>query len=134
MVKKIVSAILIAVLLIGVPVRAYEPNAAEECVLAEFIAAKTGDAPYAVKLAMAAAILNRVDDSRYPETVSGVLSALGYRTVRRTEAYGAALSAVRTAAAGMDITEGATAWAREGSVEAALMRVTFSAAGWVFGE
>ncbi len=128
------TAVLVAVLLAGAPVRAYEPNAAEETALAEFIALRTGDAPYAVKLAMAAALLNRVEDSRYPETVSGVLSAAGYKGARHTAAYDAALSAVRTAAAGMDVTDGATAWARAGSADAARLHVTFSAAGWVFGE
>ena len=102
--------------------------------MAEFIAIETEDAPYAVKLAMAAALLNRLEDSRYPETISGILEAAGYRSVRHTASYGAALSAVRAAAMGMDVTNGARVWAREGSAAALEMIVTFSAAGWVFGE
>ncbi len=108
-------------------------NAAEEKLLTEFILAEAEDAPYAVHLAMAAALLNRLTDARYPDTVSTVVSAAGYRGARHTASYDLVLSAVRTAAAGMDITNGATAWAREGTDEGARILATFRAAGWVFG-
>lgn len=102
--------------------------------MAEYIAAKTEDAPYAIRLAMAAAILNRLSDARFPDTISGIVSAAGYAPTRHTKAYESALSAVRTAAAGVDITDGAVVWAHTDSAEASAIRVTFSASGWVFGK
>lgn len=130
--KMLVSACLLCAVLFTLPVHA-APNAAEERIIAEYIAAKTEDAPYAVRLAMAAAILNRLSDERFPDTVSGILSAVGYSPARHTKAYESALSAVRTAAAGLDITDGAVLWAHADSADAMKMRVTFSVADWVFG-
>ena len=132
MARRAITILLCILMLIPV-VEAADLNAAEERILAQFIAAEAEDAPYAVHLAMAAALLNRLADNRYPDTVSGILSTAGYRTARRTPAYDSALSAVRTAAAGMDFTDGATVWARSNTEKAAAIRVTFSAAGWVFG-
>ena len=133
--KRKLLILLLCVILLTSAVQAADVslNAAEEQLLAEFILAEAEDAPYAVHLAIAAALLNRLTDARYPDTVSTVVSAAGYRAVRHTASYDLALSAVRTAAAGMDITNGATAWAREGTESAALIHRTFSAALWVFG-
>ncbi len=127
-------ALLLTAVLFSAPVSATVPNAAEESIMAEYILSRASDAPYAVHLAMAAALLNRLSDERYPDTVSGVLRAAGYTKVRHTKAYQSALSAVRTAAAGLDITDGAVMWARENTADAAGMHVLFSIAGWVFGE
>ncbi len=130
---KRMAVLFACVLLFFTPVQAHDLNAAEEHVLAVYIAAQTETAPYAVQLAMAAALLNRLTDTRYPDSVSGILSAARYGVVRRGEMYDRALSAVRTAAAGMDITDGATEWARAGTADGERMLVTFRAAGWVFG-
>ena len=111
------------------------PNAAEEVALAEFIAAKTGaDVPYGVRLAMAAALLNRLADARYPATVSAILAAEDYRAARHGAAFESARSAVRAATEGMDITNGASAWARAGTRAAAQIYPHLHIAGWVFGE
>ena len=90
-------------------------------------------APYAVHLAMAAALLNRLEDDRYPDTVSGVLSLAGYRTRRHTASYDFARSAVRAAAEGMDITGGATEWAKADTKKAARLTETFRVEDFVFG-
>ena len=130
---KIALSLLLSVVLFAVPVSAVYPNAAEEIVLAEYIAGEADGEPYAVHLAMAAALLNRLTDPRYPDTVSGVLSLLGYRTRRHTESYVFARSAVRAAAEGMDITGGATAWAKADTEKAARLTETFRVEDFVFG-
>ena len=130
---KIALSFLLSVVLFTVPVAAVYPNAAEEIILAEYIAGEAEDAPYAVHLAMAAALLNRLTDPQYPDTVSGVLSLLGYRTRRHGASFSFARSAVRAAAEGMDITGGATAWAKVNTEEAARLTETFRVEDFVFG-
>lgn len=128
-----IFALILTAAILTVPVSAAHPNKAEEVILSEFIASETEGDPFVVRLCMAAAILNRLDDPSYPSTVSGILSVLGYRACRHTRDYDSALSAIRYAREGMDITGGATAWAKEGTADAARLTVTFRVEDWVFG-
>ncbi|MGM9652257.1 MAG: cell wall hydrolase [Eubacteriales bacterium] len=109
-------------------------NAAEEAALARFCAAETEGEPYVCRLCVAAAMLNRLGDARYPDTVSGILLDAGACFAPGTsKACRRALCAVQTAAFGMDPSGGATEWARAGTARAARLHVLYSAGNMVFG-
>ncbi len=131
-------ALLAWVLLLSIlltPCHAAPPlNAGEAAALADYIAGEAGEAPYAVQLAMAATLLNQRKDERYPDTVSGILTVAGYRCRRSGPIPDGARSAVWAAAEGMDITGGATAWARAGTAEGAGLFGAFALGDFVFGE
>lgn len=129
-----IFAFFLAVLFLALPaaVSAAELNAAEQAAMADYIAVRTEGESYAVRLALAAVLLNRLEDPRYPDTVSGILSVEGYRALRRSSAYPSARAALRAAMEGLDITDGATAWARRGTP--AGVRVHLTIGEWVFGE
>ena len=128
-----ILSLMLAAWLLAVPVSAASPNAAEEAAMAQFIAVQADGESYAVRLAMAAVLLNRLGDPRFPDTVSGILEMAGYAAGWPSEGYRISLSAVRAAAEGMDPTDGAVAWARRGTAEAAGIRTTFAVGDWVFG-
>lgn len=117
----------------ALPARAAEVrlNAAEEAALAQFCAAEAAGEPFVCRLGVAAAMLNRLSDARYPDTVSGILAeAGGVRGRVGGDAYRRALSAVQAAELGMDPTGGALLWARAGSSR---FPVSFAAGGMEFG-
>jgi len=110
-------------------------NAAEEAAAARFCAAEAAGEPLICRVGVAAALINRLEDDRYPDTFSGVLAGAGFRGGRvRPEAYEEALRAVRMAEMGLDPTHGGTAWARRGTArEAEIRDVRLAAGGMVFG-
>lgn len=143
--RKSIAVFCAAAILLGVPLlpvcRAEEKifcvyflNAAEEAALARFCAAAAEGEPFACRLAVAAAMLNRLADPRFPDTVSGILAAAGFSAPKRTQkAYNEALWAVRAAAMGADPTGGAVLWARSDTAAAARIDETFCAGNLVFG-
>ena len=100
--------------------------------MADYIAVKTETESYAVRLALAATLLNQLEDPRYPDTVSGILSREGYRALRRSPAYPSARAALRAAMEGMDITDGATVWSYRGTPAFVTPHLTLGE--WTFGE
>lgn len=111
----------------GVPL-----NACEEAALAQFCAVEAAGEPYVCRLSVAAAMLNRLADARYPDTVSGILAeAGGVRGRVSRDAYRRALSAVQAAEIGMDPTNGALRWAHTGKGR---FTVYFSAGTMEFGD
>lgn len=129
------AAALLAVLCLAarpVPAAAADLNPAEISAMADYIAVKTETAPYAVRLALAATLLNQLEDPRYPDTVSGILAREGYRAARRSSAYPSARAALRAAMEGLDITGGATAWAKRGTPRGITPSLTLGE--WVFGK
>lgn len=127
------AAVLLVLGVCGVPVPVSASlNPAEMAAMAEYVAVKTEGEPYAVRLALSAVLLNRLEDPRYPDTVSGILAAEGYRSIRRSREYSSARAALRAAAEGMDITDGAVEWAYRGKPAGVVPRLTLGE--WVFGE
>ena len=109
-------------------------NAAEEDIAARFCAAEARGEPMLCQMGVAAALFNRLTDSRYPDTLSGNLTTAGFAmSPVKPKEYEYALWAVRCAAAGMDPTGGATEWARAGTPAAARLTVTLKAGNMVFG-
>ncbi len=131
MMRKTAAAVVLLGMLL-MPVSAAELNPAEMTAMAEYIAVKTEGEPYAVRLALAAVLLNQLEDPRYPDTVSGILAAEGYRSIRRSREYASARSALRAALEGMDITDGAVEWAYRGTPAGVVPHLTLGE--WVFGE
>lgn len=129
-----IAAAFLAVLVVTSPasVSAAELNAAQMAAMAEYIAYRTEGESYAVRLALAAVLLNRLEDPGYPDTVSGILSMEGYRAIRRSRDYGSARAALRAAMEGLDITDGAVLWAKRGTP--AGVRAHLTIGEWVFGE
>ena len=131
--RKTAAAVLSLLLLSAPPAAsAADLNPAEMAAMADFIAARTEGEPYAVRLALSAVLLNRLEDPRYPDTVSGILAAEGYRAVRRSREYPSARAALRAAMEGLDITDGATAWALRGTPSGVMPRLVIGE--WTFGE
>ncbi len=86
-------------------------NAAEAAMLARWCAGISED--LAGQVSAAALVLNRLEDSRFPDTVSGVLAGAGYRHVRlRGDTPAQAAYAVRLAQMGIDPTGGAVFFRR----------------------
>ena len=95
----------------GLPARA-ELNQAEEYALARFCAAKTEGEPFICRLAVAAVMLNRMEDPRFPDTISGILTDGGYGASPVSEAdLASARWALQVAVMGVDPTNGALYWA-----------------------
>jgi len=120
------TALLLLIPIAITPVRAQNPaspkplNRAEEYALAAYCAAQTADAPFLTRLAVAAVMLNRLEDSHYPDTVTGVLADGGFTAPAvKEEDLASALWAVRVAAMGVDPTGGSLTWAFEGTGESA---------------
>ena len=110
-------------------------NAAQEAALARFCAVEAAGEPLICRVGIAAAMLNRLSDSRYPDTVSGILSGAGFCGGRvPRELYEEALRAVRMAELGVDPTHGATVWAHRGTARESEISVTLAAGRLVFGE
>ena len=120
--------------LLTLPVRAERAlNPGEAAVLADYIAGEVGGEPYALQLAVAATLFNQLDDPRYPDTVSGILTLRGYRCKKPGTVSDSARSAVWAASEGMDITGGATAFGKAGTAETSGISVTFAFGDYVFG-
>ena len=109
-------------------------NPAEEAAVARYCAFLTKKEPFACQMAIAAVLLNRLADKRYPDTVSGVLSDAGFSAMPvRDEELEGAKWAVRAVQLGVDPTAGALVFARAGTAAAAGIEITYSAGGFVFG-
>ena len=97
-----------------------ELNRAEEYALARFCAAECEGEPFICRLSVAAVMLNRLSDPRFPDTVTGILSDGGYKAspVRETD-LASARWAVRVVQMGVDPTDGSLWWAHTDTAEAA---------------
>ncbi len=128
------AAVLLSLCILAAPTAAaaVELNPAEMAAMADYIALRTEGESYAVRLALAAVLLNQLEDPRYPDTVSGILAREGYRALRRSPDYPSARAALRAALEGLDITDGAVAWARRGTPAGVVPHLTLGE--WVFGE
>ena len=117
----------------GLPARA-ELNPAEEYALARFCAAKTEGEPFLCRLAVAAVMLNRMDDPRFPDTISGILTDAGYGASPVSEADLASTRwALQVAVMGVDPTNGALYWARSDTADAADLIPHLTVGKRVFG-
>ena len=111
-----------------------ELNRAEEYALARFCAAECEGEPFICRLSVAAVMLNRLSDPRFPDTVTGILSDGGYKAapVRKTD-LASARWAVRVALMGVDPTDGSLWWAHTDTAEAAGLTPHLTVGRWVFG-
>ncbi len=121
------GAVLAVLLLTAPSVQGRELSQGEKKAISDYIETEAAGEAYPLRLAMAGAILNQLSDPRYPDTVSGVLTLLRYRASGREPK---SLMAVESAARGMDITGGATAWAKD--KEQVAGTVTLTLFGWMF--
>ena len=107
-------AVMLCFLVCTVPVGAAAPrqlNSAEEAALARFCAVQAEGEPMLAQLSLAAVMLNRCADARFPDQLSCVLAGAGFTAAPAATAdYETALFAVRCAARGMDPTGGALFW------------------------
>ena len=111
-----------------------ELNRAEEYALARFCAAETEGEPFICRLSVAAVMLNRMEDPRFPDTVSGSLSDGGYKASPVTEAdLASARWALQVALMGVDPTGGALWWARSDTADAADLIPKLTVGKRVFG-
>lgn len=135
--KKTAVLLLVSVLLLTLlpsVSAAPEIGDAQRAVLARFCAEKAPEGSLLLQMSFAAALLNRMEDPRYPDTFSGNISAAGFSGAAVDPGqYRQSLWAVRCVLSGMDPTGGALRWARKGSVEASRMDVMLEAEGWCFG-
>lgn len=111
-----------------------ELNGAEEYALARFCAAETEGEPFLCRLSVAAVMLNRLSDPRFPDTVTGILSDGGYKAapVRKTD-LASARWAVRLAAMGVDPTGGSLYWAWAGTADAGELTPRLTVGKRIFG-
>ncbi len=114
----------------------YEINEDDAALLARFVYAAAGDEPFLCKVAVAAVIFNRMQDSGYPSTVSEVIAADKYfdnieADTADSEGIRSAENAVRQAMNGEDPTNGALFFYRSDDKKAA-GEVTFYASGMIF--
>ena len=130
-------AVILALLFFVPSASAAQPgrlNAAEEVLIARFCAEEAPGEALLIHMGIAAVMLNRMADERYPNTASGAAAAAGFAGAKvKEEDYRSALWAVRCVSLGMDPTDGAVKWARKGSLEEREMDVTLEADGWCFG-
>ena len=111
-----------------------ELNRAEEYALARFCAAQTEGEPFICRLSVAAVMLNRLSDPRFPDTVTGILSDGGYKASPVTEAdLASARWALQVAQMGVDPTAGSLWWAHTDTAEAADLIPHLTVGKQVFG-
>ena len=111
-----------------------ELNRAEEYALARFCAAETEGEPFICRLSVAAVMLNRMEDPRFPDTVTGILSDGGYKASPVTESdMASARWALQVAQMGVDPTGGALWWAWSDTADAADLTPHLTVGRWVFG-
>ena len=109
-------------------------NPAEEYALARFCAAQSEREPFLCGLSVAAVMLNRLDDPRFPDTVTGLLTDAGYKALPvEAEDMASALWAVRMAVMGVDPTNGSLWWAGVNSAEMAGLIPHLTVGKRVFG-
>ncbi len=107
------AILLLAAFLFTAPVSAapIHLNAAEESALTRFCAASADD--LLAQLSLAAVMLNRCADPRFPDQLTAVLASAGYAHAPvKSAAWQTAAYAVRLAAMGIDPTDGALFWRR----------------------
>lgn len=115
------------------PARA-ELNGAEEYALARFCAAETEGEPFICRLSVAAVMLNRLGDPRFPDTISGILTDAEYKAAPVTEAdMASARWALQVALMGVDPTGGALWWAWSDTADAADLIPRLTVGKRVFG-
>lgn len=111
-----------------------ELNQAEEYALARFCASECEGEPFLCRLAVAAVMLNRLDDPRFPDTISGILTDGGYGASPVSEAdLASARWALQVAVMGVDPTNGALYWARSDTADAADLIPHLTVGKRVFG-
>ncbi len=115
------------------PARA-ELNGAEEYALARFCAAETEGEPFICRLSVAAVMLNRLSDPRFPDTISGILADAGYKAapVRESD-MASARWALQVALMGVDPTGSALWWAWSDTADAADLIPKLTVGKRVFG-
>ena len=115
------------------PARA-ELNGAEEYALSRFCAAETEGEPFICRLSVAAVMLNRLGDPRFPDTISGILTDAEYKAapVRESD-MASARWALQVAVMGVDPTNGALYWARSDTADAADLIPHLTVGKRVFG-
>ena len=117
----------------GLPARV-DLNGAEEYALARFCASECEGEPFICRLAVAAVMLNRLGDPRFPDTISGILTDAGYGASPVKEAdLASARWALQVAVMGVDPTNGALYWARSDSADAADLIPHLTVGKRVFG-
>ena len=111
-----------------------ELNRAEEYALARFCAAETEGEPFICRLSVAAVMLNRMEDPRFPDTVTGIISDGGYKASPVTESdMASARWALQVAQMGVDPTGGALWWAWSDTADAADLIPKLTVGKRVFG-
>jgi hypothetical protein len=111
-----------------------ELNGAEEYALARFCAAETEGEPFICRLSVAAVMLNRMEDPRFPDTVTGILFDGGYKASPVTESdMASARWALQVAQMGVDPTGGALWWAWSDTADAADLIPKLTVGKRVFG-
>ena len=129
----ITLAVAISAAAAELPARA-ELNPAEEYALARFCASECEGEPFLCRLAVAAVMLNRLDDPRFPDTISGILTDGGYGASPVSEAdLASARWALQVAVMGVDPTNGALYWARSDTADAADLIPHLTVGKRVFG-
>ena len=115
------------------PARA-DLNGAEEYALARFCAAETEGEPFICRLSVAAVMLNRIEDPRFPDTISGILADAEYKAAPVTEAdMASARWALQVALMGVDPTGGSLWWGRTDTADAADLIPRLTVGKRVFG-
>ncbi|MBE6614715.1 MAG: hypothetical protein E7631_05340 [Ruminococcaceae bacterium] len=129
---------LLLALMLSCPAAAHPPEAL--ALTARAVAAECPDASYAVQIALAAVIFNRLEDPRFGNTAAQVIWAADFLTCTRTgrialipddEVYAKAYAAVCRAAEGMDPTGGAV-WYGGGETGRTAGAVWFGDEGYLF--
>ena len=111
-----------------------ELNGAEEYALARFCAAETEGEPFICRLSLAAVMLNRLSDPRFPDTISGILTDAGYKAAPVREAdMASARWAVQVALMGVDPTGGSLWWGRSDTADTADLIPKLTVGKQVFG-
>lgn len=109
--RKCATALVLCMLIFAVPVSAApaQLNAAEKAALTRFCAASAED--LLAQLSLAAVMLNRCADPRFPDQLTSVLASAGYAHAPVTDqSWQTAQYAVHLAAMGIDPTAGALFW------------------------
>ncbi len=137
---KMVAALLLAALL-STPLQA-TPMLSEASMdlVARAVAAECGDAPYGVQIALAAVVLNRLEDGRFGDTAAAVVWGADFLTCTRTgriavpldaAVYDRAYAAVQCALEGLDPTDGALRYGGGGTGRTC-SSVRFGDGGYLF--
>ncbi len=142
MLRVIISVYLILVCSLAVSAEEASLSMVEEDLICRFIDAACGeDAPLATKLGVANVVLNRLDDSNFPQSVTGVIFEGDFECVAEGSLEKAYLKrrsvsaedALQMALAGCDPTGGAVYFA-EKSLSAEELIISFEAGRLVFGK